>query len=96
MDSGYKTDKNQEAVTLRKPLYDTMQADDMQALYKYLKENEYFTIAGFQSVCRIGYLATKKIRDSLIETGILLEFVLDKGCPIAKEKIESLFSNLEI
>ena len=60
MDSGYKTDKNQEAVTLGKPLYDTMQADDMQALYKYLKENEYFTIAGFQAVCRIGYSVAKK------------------------------------
>lgn len=89
MDNGSGINKDKKAIEFSGYCNNAIQKDVSSALCKYLKENEFFTIVGLQSVCSIGYSVAKRIRESLLRMGIILEFIPGKGHPIVKEKVDT-------
>ena len=60
----------------------------LPALYKYLKNNDIFSIRKMQDTLKIGYCLAWQIYDSLEKMGILVKE--DKTMTIVKEKIDLL------
>ncbi len=88
-------DKKEKSVSCY--VYDAIPMESLflPEVYKFLKENEYFTVARLQNKLRIGYSLARRVQDALIKMGILLECIPGNGNPIVKEKLKLMIPYIE-
>ena len=67
----------------------------LPALYEYLQENEYLSMAALQRKLGIGYSLAGRIADALIKMGVVDDTNLENGMRIIPRKVELLLPYIQ-